>query len=488
MSCVTTPTATVFSTPAVVQTAQRTITSLITVAGPVVSEVAFSQSCFNGDCVAGTTTNYYTMFQTITTLVVTDELVTVAGAPVPIETQYGSSCPPIISSPVPTPTPTPALTPSSTSTLAAATQSNLPSSPGSSSSLGPSATQGSDSTSHKSTNIGAFAGGAAAGVVALAVLIFFFFKFRQGTRGDERVSWGHGYDGGGTMNYPDPESGGGEKGRYSNSLTTPPSQLDRYNAKYRDSKSSDFGAQGGTADHPPSKNPWVATLSAPGPTPERKPDLIAGDKIPTNSMSMAMSKPSSSTPGGATADHAAANSWVGALSAPGSTSEKTADGIAANKLPTNSTFPTTLKLPSSTPGAAAGDQTAASSWAGVLSAPGSRLEQQADIIAADKIPGNSALPNMPKLPSSALEAATADQANSLAAALSVPGSTSEKKADIIAADKMRRSATSPGRMKPATGPGPSPSPPQTKPGSSSSGPQPADPPTIPTANPGSLPA
>ncbi|KAG8896736.1 hypothetical protein FRC01_011639, partial [Tulasnella sp. 417] len=202
--CVLFPTLTVFLTPTSVQTVTGTTSTLTTVSGTLatvsgalVTEVTFSGDCTASTCVSGTTTNIDTESVTTTpTSAVTDGLITLVGDPVPIETQYGSSC--LVMGTPSTPTLTP--TPDIISALAGGTPT------GSSSLPTPS------TSAAGGLNLPAIIGGLTIVVFSIIVLPLIFCHpiFRRCRRGGGKTSGRRGLSGKEKAGFLfDPESGDG---------------------------------------------------------------------------------------------------------------------------------------------------------------------------------------------------------------------------------------------------------------------------------------
>ncbi|KAG8927837.1 hypothetical protein FRC00_001976 [Tulasnella sp. 408] len=351
MDCVTTPVQTVFSTPVVVGTITRTVTTLVVV---TVTENRYSivRPRGQGSGGPGDTSNAKDRPRPSWSTSFITELTTTVGDPIPIETQYGTSCRDLSPSSAPTPTPTPDFT----SEVGVTTQSTSSSSPA------PSATQDSTASTRRFTNVGTVIGEAIAGVVALLVIIFLIFKCCRRNRGGREASGGLQGDYGGEKAdlHLEPESGGGAGGpgvastqghangvflnpsdqpsNAGNPFATPTDQQNRPNAKTGASKASYFGTQEAAANQVP-PNVMATALSAAIPASESKAKLIAGGKIPASSTSSTMTNPTSSTPGAGGADQPVANAMASALSAVGVTSEQKAGLIAKDKIRTNSGSP-----------------------------------------------------------------------------------------------------------------------------------------------------
>ncbi|KAG8903455.1 hypothetical protein FRC01_009196 [Tulasnella sp. 417] len=214
--CVTTPRQTIFSTPVNVQTITNTVTTVITNPGREVTETFYYTECIDDDfggrfrrlkrqveCPNGTTvsTSY-----SVSSFDITYDYVTSRGDPVAVETQYGSSCSDIETTPSPSPrttTTTPRQTSASSTSIFVPSPTPQPSpisrssvSSATSSSSSATATQDNVVVGHKSHKTAAIAGGIAGAVLFLAAVAgaVWYFKFFKG--GGAGKGGHHGHHGG----------------------------------------------------------------------------------------------------------------------------------------------------------------------------------------------------------------------------------------------------------------------------------------------------
>ncbi|KIO33149.1 hypothetical protein M407DRAFT_18011 [Tulasnella calospora MUT 4182] len=238
-ACVTTPRQTVFSTPVNVQTITNTITRTVTNPGSTVTQTVYYTQCIDEpviisrfrrlkrqvECPNGTTvsTSYIVSEsapETITSTDISYDYVTNRGDPVAVDTQYGTSCSDIVTTPSPSPrttTTTPETSSTSTSIFVPSptpqpspiSRSIASTSTSTSSSASATATQDNIVVGHKSTKTAAIAGGAVGAVLFLAAVAGAIWYFKFWKAGGAGKGGHHGHHGGEKDDIDGTAGGGG---------------------------------------------------------------------------------------------------------------------------------------------------------------------------------------------------------------------------------------------------------------------------------------